>query len=180
MEEILNGRMDVGYGTDIDISHFPGLAAQILGEWRGIAFMASDCPLASKKKISLEDMFTYTVILYSGKEHGEDMAELFRHAFGRNPHKFQVVNSLLCGFAYALAGLGIGLAPAPLRFMRIPGLVYRPLAHIPSAKVSLTFIQRIQEPSPAVRAFIQFAKAKATLQSALPTHASTGALLIIR
>jgi DNA-binding transcriptional LysR family regulator len=59
---------------------------------------------------------------------------------------------------FAAAGMGLALIPASLEIVNIPNIAYRPLADFP-ARFDLVLVSRRNEPSPAVRRFIEIARA---------------------
>jgi DNA-binding transcriptional LysR family regulator len=57
----------------------------------------------------------------------------------------------------AAAGIGLAVVPASLESINIPNIAYRPLADFP-ARWELVLISRQDEPSPAVRRFIEIVR----------------------
>lgn len=60
----------------------------------------------------------------------------------------------------AAAGMGLAVVSAPLETINIPNAAYRPLADF-TVKYDLVLVSRQNEPSPAIRRFVEIARSSA-------------------
>jgi DNA-binding transcriptional LysR family regulator len=77
---------------------------------------------------------------------------------GQEPRVLHHVPDTLTVLTLAAAGVGLALIPASLETINIPNIAYRPLADFP-VRSDLVLVSRRNEPSPAVRRFIEIARA---------------------
>jgi DNA-binding transcriptional LysR family regulator len=156
-EAILAGELDVGYCPTFDIEFHIDLKAERIGTWPWVVAMSRDHPLASRSAVSKVDLRDETFVVYAA--HGAEIAQLdlLRHILRKEPNISHSVGNTLAVLTMAAAGLGLGLVPAPLTKVALPGIVYRPLADV-SRMADLVLIYRTRETSGAVKAFLDLAR----------------------
>lgn len=153
---ILAGDMDVGYSPSAGLALDAQLRAEKKGIWPLVVAMASDHPLARTPCVSITALAAEPLILYAMGEGGEDLAVL-RQQVGSAANVVHRVSSTLSTLALAAAGWGLALVPASLEQVRIPNLVYRPLAEAGMA-TDLVLVSRVAETSGAVLAYLALAR----------------------
>jgi DNA-binding transcriptional LysR family regulator len=156
-DAILAAELDVGYCPTFDIEFHVDLHAERIGAWPWVVAMNSDHPLASRREVGRSDLHDEAFVLYAA--HGADIAqiELLRHILGKEPKVAHSVGNTLAVLTMASAGLGLGLVPAPLAKVALPGIEYRPLSDV-SRMSDLVLVYRARETSGAVKAFLNLAK----------------------
>ena len=156
-DAILAGELDVGYCPTFDIDFHVDLKAKRIGTWPWVVAMSGDHPLAGRSVVSKVDLMDETFVLYAA--HGSEVAplDLLRHILRKEPKISHSVGTTLTALTMASAGLGLGLIPAPLSQVALPGIVYRPLADV-SRMADLVLIYRARETSGPVKVFLDLAK----------------------
>jgi DNA-binding transcriptional LysR family regulator len=156
-DAILAGELDVGYFPTFDADFDLELIAERIGTWPWLVAMDSDHPLANRREVRKADLLDETFVLYA--EHGADIAqlELLRHILGKEPKVSFSVGNTLTVLTIASAGLGLGLVPAPLAKVALPGIEYRPLSDV-NRMSDLALLYRKRETSGAVKAFLNVAR----------------------
>ena len=156
-DAILAGELDVGYCPTFDIDFHVDLKAKRIGTWPWVVAMSGDHPLAGRSVVSKVDLMDETFVLYAA--HGSEVAplDLLRHILRKEPKISHSVGTTLTALTMASAGLGLGLVPAPLSQVALPGIVYRPLADV-SRMADLVLIYRTRETSGPVKVFLDLAK----------------------
>lgn len=157
-EAILAGELDVGYCPSSGLALDAQLSATKIGEWPMVLAMSAAHPLAAKKRVSLKTVAAEPLIVYADND--EDGLALLRRQLGSDAKIAQRVSSTLSVLAFAAAGLGVALVPAPLEHVSIPNLIYRPVVE-KNLSADLLLVSRAEETSGAVRAFLTLALALA-------------------
>ncbi|EKY3878930.1 LysR family transcriptional regulator [Enterobacter hormaechei] len=153
---ILAGHIDVGYTPDNSTTADPQIRVQKTGNWEMIIAMCDDHPLAIHPHLSVEMLAGHPLVLYDAHDANENLTVLLAQQLGDGFCVAHRSNSTLSVLAFAAAGLGLALVPAPLQQVQIPGLIYRNLnAQVLTA--NLVMISRMQEPGNAVTAFLAMA-----------------------
>jgi len=160
VDAILTGRIDIGYTPDNSTTAVPQIRVQQAGNWEMMIALCDDHPLAVHPQLTVEMLAGQPLVLYDAHDPSENLtvmlAQQLRDGF-RVAHRSSSTLSVL---AFAAAGLGLALVPAPLQQVNIPGLIYRPLT-AQTLTANLVMISRMQEPGNAVAAYL----AMATIES---------------
>jgi DNA-binding transcriptional LysR family regulator len=152
-DEMLAGRLDVGYCPAFEFDFDPSLVAEQVGTWPWVVAMADDHPLARRKHLTAKSLITESFILYAADGNDEGQLTVLKHLLGCEPRVVHRVASTLSVLALAAAGLGISLVPASLSHVAVPKVVYRAIADS-GLTSNLVLISRAQETAGAVRAFL--------------------------
>ncbi|NKC04917.1 LysR substrate-binding domain-containing protein [Brucella haematophila] len=157
VEGILAGELDVGYCPTFAIEVDIDLDAERIGSWPWMVAMSTSHPLASRSEISKADLLDETFVVYAA--HGSETAQidLLRRILGQEPNVAHSVGNTLTFLTMASAGLGLGLIPASLMQVALPGIAYRPLAEV-NETADLVLLYRARETAGAVRAFLDLAR----------------------
>ncbi len=155
-EAILAGELDVGYSPVLDPTVSSQLVTQKIGTWPMMVAMASDHPLASRKRISIKSLVSEPLILYVTGTGDEGLAML-RERTDKELNIAHRVSSTLSVLALAAAGLGVALVPSPIEKVTIPNLTYRPIAER-KMSADLLLFSRADETDGAVKAFLALAR----------------------
>ncbi|MGS6298709.1 LysR family transcriptional regulator [Enterobacter hormaechei] len=150
------GHIDVGYTPDNSTTADPQIRVQKTGNWEMIIAMCDDHPLAIHPHLSVEMLAGHPLVLYDAHDANENLTVLLAQQLGDGFCVAHRSNSTLSVLAFAAAGLGLALVPAPLQQVQIPGLIYRNL-NAQALTANLVMISRMQEPGNAVTAFLAMA-----------------------
>lgn len=150
---ILAGHIDIGYTPDNSTTADPQIRVQKTGNWEMIIAMCDDHPLAIHPHLSVEMLAGHPLVLYDAHDANENLTVLLAQQLGDGFCVAHRSNSTLSVLAFAAAGLGLALVPAPLQQVQIPGLIYRNL-NAQALTANLVMISRMQEPGNAVTAFL--------------------------
>ncbi len=118
--------------------------------------MCDDHPLAIHPHLSVEMLAGHPLVLYDAHDANENLTVLLAQQLGDGFCVAHRSSSTLSVLAFAAAGLGLALVPAPLQQVQIPGLIYRNL-NAQALTANLVMISRMQEPGNAVTAFLAMA-----------------------
>src|SRR5262249_16617361 len=155
LQHLTEGRLDLGFLRSP--ARYPtGIAAVIIARQPVVIALPSNHKLAKKATISaamlteerfLAPAFETEVGLYQHTVAIGQQGKFVAHIVGRVPDLFTTVTLVA-------AGVGVAIVPQSCSCIRIPGVVYKPLA--PQTKpVEIAAAFRRDERAPAVKAFIQ-------------------------
>jgi DNA-binding transcriptional LysR family regulator len=160
IEAVLSGQLDVGYCSDFHYSEASKLAVERIAAWRWMIALASHHPLAARKTLPAKALRGEAFVVFAANASDDGQMKLLRQILGQEPHVLHRVASTLTHLTLAAAGVGLALVPASLQSYSIPNIVYRPLADF-AERAELLLISRPNETSPAVRRFVEIARASA-------------------
>jgi DNA-binding transcriptional LysR family regulator len=155
-----------------------GLVVEVVREDPLVALLPVSHPLASRVDLSLEDLRDEPFISYPSSPPSSvylTVMSAFRQA-GITPRVHQEVAETSSLVALVAAGLGVALAPAPVRHLRIPGVTHRPL-RAPAITIPLALAYKTGPVSPLVRGFLETARSVVRTQrpiSAVPILGESG------
>lgn len=137
-----------------------GLVVEVLREDPLVALLPVSHPLASRVDLSLQDLRDEPFISYPSSPPSSVYLTVMNafHQAGINPRIHQEVAETSSLVALVAAGLGVALAPAPARHLRIPGVAHRPLRK-PAIMMPLALAYKVGPVSPLVRGFLETARA---------------------
>ena len=156
MDDIVAGRLDLGYCPAYGDTFDPRLAVELLGSWPYLVAIGRDHPLAANETIPAKSLVNEPVVYLSG---AQGYVDLVRRVLGREPEVIYRASSVLTGLTMVAGGLGFALAAQPLSEMRIPGVAYRPLAGF-GQQYTLAMLSRADETSGVVNAFLKLVRAR--------------------
>jgi DNA-binding transcriptional LysR family regulator len=156
-DEIVAGRVDIGYGPAWRDTFDRRLTVDFVGSWPWIVAINRDHPLAVNETISARSLRDASFIVHAAHSADVDHLDLVRQVLGREPRVAHRVANSLAVLTMVTGGLGLTLVPETVREVRIPGLVYRPLAGFRQV-FSLVMLSRSGETSGAVKAFLKVAR----------------------
>lgn len=110
---ILAGHIDVGYTPDNSTTADPQIRVQKTGNWEMIIAMCDDHPLAIHPHLSVEMLAGHPLVLYDAHDANENLTVLLAQQLGDGFCVAHRSNSTLSVLAFAAAGLGLALVPAP-------------------------------------------------------------------
>jgi DNA-binding transcriptional LysR family regulator len=155
MDDIVAGRLDLGYCPAYGDTFDPRLAVELLGSWPYLVAIRRDHPLAANETIQAKSLMNEPVVYLAGT-HGH--VNLVRRVLGREPELSYRATNVLTALTMVAGGLGFALAAQPLSEMRIPGVVYRKLAGFGQPYI-LAVLSRSDETSGVVNAFLKLVRA---------------------
>jgi DNA-binding transcriptional LysR family regulator len=159
-----------------------GLVVEVLRHEPLVALLPVTHPLATRINLKLTDLRDEPFIGYpSSSPSSVHLAVISacRQA-GFSPHVRQEVGETSSLLALVAAGLGVALAPASVRHLRINGVTHRPLREPAQATVPLAVAYRKGPVSPLVRGYLETTRAVLRSQkqsSPGPTFRADGPLL---
>jgi DNA-binding transcriptional LysR family regulator len=157
VEAILSGHLDVGYSYDFQYTQQRDLAVDRIAEWPWVLAMRSSHPLIGRAAISAEDIHDEAFVIYAAHAADDGRVRLLRKLLGQEPRVLHHAPNTVTVLTMAAAGVGLAVVPASLETIDIPNIAYRPLADFP-ARWELVLVSRQNEPSPAVRRFIEIVR----------------------
>jgi len=111
LDMILNGQLDVGYCSHMDMQSDVRLKYLPIGEYDSVVLMSSEHRLARKKKVSNEDLRNETLIFYSKRIPADQLKDFFQKRISFTPAAFRVAGSTLTLFSYVVAEFGVAIVP---------------------------------------------------------------------
>jgi DNA-binding transcriptional LysR family regulator len=164
VDDIVAGRLDLGYCPAYGGTFDPRVAVELVGSWTYLVAISRDHPLAANETIPAKSLTNESVI-YLTEAHG--YVDLVRRVLGREPEVVYHATSVLTGLTMVAGGLGFALAAQPLSEMRIPGVAYRPLTGF-SQRYTLAVLSRCDETSGVVNAFLKLIRARSAPRRGRP------------
>lgn len=158
-EALTAGRLDVGLLREV--TSVDGMPAPVLLRERVVAVLPESHPLAARSRLSLRHLAHEPFVLFPrrlGAEFHDRLVGFCRDA-GFVPDVVQEATQWQSVVTFVETGLGVSLAPACIERVRLPGVVFRPLAGL-STFVSICAPHA--STSTAVAAFV------ALLQAGMP------------
>jgi DNA-binding transcriptional LysR family regulator len=156
VDDIVAGRLDLGYCPAYGGTFDPRVAVEFVGSWPHLVAIGRDHPLAANETIPAKSLVNEPVVYLSG---AQGYVDLVRRVLGREPEVIYRASSVLTGLTMVAGGLGFALAAQPLSEMRIPGVAYRPLAGF-GQQYTLAMLSRADETSGVVNAFLKLVRAR--------------------
>jgi DNA-binding transcriptional LysR family regulator len=153
-EAVLAGYLDIGYCPMPGITLSQNLSVRQVGSWSWEVVMSRRHRLAGKRALAAPDLLEESFINYAADGDDEGQVSMLRRVLGREPRIAHKVNSTLAVLAFAAAGLGLALVPAPLKRIATPNVVYRKLADRTLAS-RLVMISRIAGEWGAVQRYLE-------------------------
>ena len=158
-EDIVNGRLDLGYTAASGDTFDSRLAVELVGSWPWLVALCREHPLAANETISTKSLRNESFMTYQTGGDEAVSLKVLRRLLGREPQVTHRVSTVLSGLAIVAGGLALAFVPEPLSQMRIPGLTFRPLADfVPPAR--LVLLSRADETSGAIKAYLKFVRAQ--------------------
>jgi DNA-binding transcriptional LysR family regulator len=157
VDAVLSGHLDAGYTSDFGYTQESELAVDRIAAWPWILAMRSSHPLVGKAAVSGEALRGEVFVVYAAHAADDGMVRILRQLLGEEPRVLHHVPNTLTVLTLAAAGMGLALVPGYLETLNIPNIAYRPLADFP-LRSELVLVSRRNEPSPAVRRFIEIAR----------------------
>jgi DNA-binding transcriptional LysR family regulator len=157
VDAILSGHLDTGYTTDFQYTQERELVVDRIAAWPWMLAMRSSHSLARKSAVTAKALHGEAFVVYAAHAADDGLARILRQLLGAEPRILHHVPNTLTVLTLAAAGMGLALVPASLATVNIPNIAYRPLADFP-VLCDLVMLSRRNEPSSAVRRFIEIAR----------------------
>lgn len=158
IEALRQRRIEVGFNRLV--ADMPDIASELVKREELLVAIREDHPLNTQAEIGLDSLADQSMIVFpSGSRPNfiDHVYQLFK-ADGLLPTVTQEVGDAATGVALVAGGLGVCLVPESTTNLRIPGVVYRPIARHPKATVDLSCIYRRAEQSPTLRALLDIVR----------------------
>jgi len=157
VEGLLDGVVDVGFLRPPVGS--PHIVLEHLRVDQLVAVLPEDHPLASLERVPLEGLAGDPFITYPSTAGASTLAAVMGACLdaGFSPRVVQEGRESHTIVGLVAAGIGVALVPAPLRQLRMPGVVYRPLVP-PVPEVPLAIAWRRAGVSPLIERFVDLAR----------------------
>jgi len=136
-----------------------GLVVEVMRDEPLVVLLPVTHPLASGVDLDLYDLRNEDFISYPSSPPSSVFLAVAAacQQVGFTPRNHQEVADTSSLVALVAAGLGIALAPASIRHMRIPGVTHRPLRR-PKTSVSLALAYKAGPVPPVVRGYLETAR----------------------
>jgi len=158
VEAILSGHLDAGYASEFHYSEEGELAVDRVGAWPWMVAMRSNHALMKRSAVFPKELRNEAFVVYAAHAADDGQLKLLRHILGEEPRVLHHVPNTLTVLTLAAAGLGLALVPGSLQGVNIPNIAYRRLSN-GSLQCDLVLLSRRRESSPAIRRFIEIARA---------------------
>jgi DNA-binding transcriptional LysR family regulator len=156
-EEIVAGRLDLGYDIVSDGAFDSRLTVDLVGSWPWLVAIGRDHPLAVNETLSTKSLRTEPFIVYAANSADVRHLSVVRQVLGREPRVARHVANTLMLLTMVASGLGLTLVPEPFSEMRSLGLIYRPLVGF-RHKFRAVLLSRSGETSGAVNSFLKLVR----------------------
>jgi DNA-binding transcriptional LysR family regulator len=158
---VLSGQLDAGYAgyhSEFRNIQEPELAVDRIASWKWMIAMTTDHKLAARRALPANALRDEAFIVYASLAGVDGQVRVLRQILGKEPRILHTAPTILALLSFAASGFGLALVPSPFQNMAIPNIAYRPLANF-SGRAELVMVSRRNERSPAVRRFIEIARA---------------------
>jgi DNA-binding transcriptional LysR family regulator len=156
-QAILDDRIDLAYCPAHESKFDARLTSDPIGSWPWVVAMAEDHPLAASTSVPAAALRDEPFVLFAAGPRDEELLNLIRHVLGSEPRIAHRVTNTISVIAMVAAGLGIALVPGSLVGVRLPHMLYRPLADF-DAPAGLVLLGRVGETAGAVKAYAAIAR----------------------
>jgi DNA-binding transcriptional LysR family regulator len=157
VDAVLSGHLDAGYTSDFQYTQVGELAVDRIASWPWILAMRSVHPPAGKATLPAEALRGEGFVVYAANAGDDGLVRILRQLLREEPRVLHHMPNTLTVLTLAAAGVGLALVPGSLASINIPDIEYRPLADF-RVRCDLVLMSRRNEPSPAVRRFIEIAR----------------------
>lgn len=160
IEALRQRRIEIGFNRLV--VDMPDIVSEVVKREELLAAIREDHPLNTLTDIRLPDLATLPMIVFpSGSRPNfiDYVYQLFKNE-SLYPNVTQEVGDAATGVALVAGGLGVCLVPESTTNLRIPGVVYRPISHVPRLTVDLSCIYRRSEQSPTLRALLEIVRSR--------------------
>ncbi|HBN8626761.1 LysR family transcriptional regulator [Pseudomonas aeruginosa] len=141
-DAILAGRLDIGYCPTFGAPFDERLAMRTVGSWPWQVVMGTQHPLTKHRSISIAMLQEEPFIVYAADGGEDGQLTILRQVLGREPRVAYRMSSTLSMLALTAAGLGVALAPDPIKHIVSPNVTCRKLAGN-APKSDLVVISRV-------------------------------------
>jgi DNA-binding transcriptional LysR family regulator len=157
LDAVLSGHLDAGYTSDFQYTQEREFAVDHIAAWPWILAMRSSHPLMGGAAVSAKSLRGEAFVVYAAHATDDGQVRILRQLLGEEPRVLHHVPNTLTVLTLVAAGMGLALVPGSLETVNVPNIAYRPLADFP-VRCDLVLVSRRNEPSPAVRRFIEIAR----------------------
>ncbi|CAB3752333.1 LysR family transcriptional regulator [Burkholderia sp. MSh2] len=153
-DAILAGQLDIGYCPVFCKDFDAKLDVRTVGSWAWEVAMSDRHPLAKQRSVSVAAVADEPLIVYAADHDSEGQLEILRQVLGKEPRVMYRMGSTLSALALTAAGLGVVLAPEPVKRIALANVVFRKLAGR-APKSELVVISRIGGEWGATRRYLE-------------------------
>jgi DNA-binding transcriptional LysR family regulator len=110
--------------------HDASLKVEVIRQDRLVVALAADHPLASRRRLRVEDLARYEFVVHTGRRGSvmhDVVVDLCRGA-GFEPHFRAEVSETSTLLTLVAGGLGVAIVPAPVTSLTLAGVTYLPLS----------------------------------------------------
>jgi DNA-binding transcriptional LysR family regulator len=155
-DSLVDGSIDIGLMRPLPLPD--SLVSVELFREPLVAVLNSAHPLVpdSSSGLHLADMANEPFVFFP-RGYGSGLYSQLQNlarAAGFSPHIAQEAGAAMTIIGLVSAGLGVSVLPASFQWMRIDGVVYRPLLD-PGAESAVWLVQRRETPSAMVKGFVE-------------------------
>jgi len=157
IDELLRGQLDVGFVNSATVP--PQLASLALADDHFVCCLPQDHPMATRRSVSLARLAHEPFVMFTREvapANHDNVLAVFNQA-GIHPRLVHAARQWLTVIAMVAHGLGIALVPASLARSRIDGVVFVPLAHLPTRTTAL-LVWRPNANNASLARFIEVAR----------------------
>ncbi|ACO79249.1 LysR family transcriptional regulator [Azotobacter vinelandii CA] len=155
IEALLQRRISLGFNRLLTPT--PGIASELVTNESLLLAINKNDPLSKASEVSLQSLADHPFILFptgSRPSFIDKTVGLCQQA-GFTPQVSQEVEDVVTAISLVASGFGICLVSETTSVLAFPGVVYRPLAHLPeNAHIDLSCIFRADDGSPLLAAFL--------------------------
>ncbi|WP_028100592.1 LysR family transcriptional regulator [Pseudoduganella violaceinigra] len=151
-------KLDLGFVRPPEVAQPGTITLTTLQRDPLLLVLASDSPLARKRKIKVADLASLPWVMYP-KESGVGISHAILgmcRAAGFVPQVAMEAREATTIIGLVAAGIGVSVLPSPFHSIQLEGVVYRPLDDA-GAVASMQLAQRRDDSGPLVEAFVRVA-----------------------
>lgn len=158
IEALRQRRLTIGFNRLLEA--MPDISSEVVATEALFVALNRSNPLARKKEVRWIELAEHPMVLFpSGSRPSfiDWVIDLCRKE-GFAPNVAQEVGDAVNGVALVASGFGVCIVPDSATNIKIPEVVYRPIAGDPSPQVDLSCLYRSQDESPILQKFLTIAR----------------------
>ncbi len=155
IEALRQGRIHAGFSRLT--SNYPDISTETLQHERLLVALPENHALLARKKLELKHLADCPLVLFASgpRPNFTDLVFSLFERMDLRPTIGQTVEDAVTGVALVAAGFGACLVPESASYVKLPGVVFRPIGHASNRLLDVNCIFRRGDKSPVTAAFLR-------------------------